>query len=127
MPLAEIPAAEPVPEEPSADETMWKWTKVRVPSDAGGWPRPYWHNGTAARAEALPETAPSSADAPAESQSGKDQPERVAHTDSNLYQDWGSLSPKRRATRTRKLKKRGLPVPNEDGLLSQVDKIVNGA
>jgi hypothetical protein len=45
---------------------------------------------------------------------------RISCSDLNLYENWGSLSSKRRAIRASKLRSRGLPVPSETGFISIV-------
>ncbi|KAJ5303237.1 hypothetical protein N7476_010036 [Penicillium atrosanguineum] len=83
---------EPVPEELHAEEDSEQLSIPRVPADANGW-----------------------LGAPDQGHIA-----RISCSDLNLYENWESLSPKRRAKRASKLGSRGLPVPREGGFISIV-------
>jgi hypothetical protein len=79
-----------------------------VPANADGWPRASLLPGGTPDTELLQETPDQGHIA------------RISCSDLNLYENWGSLSSKRRAIRASKLRSRGLPVPSETGFISIV-------
>ncbi|OKO90000.1 hypothetical protein PENSUB_13541 [Penicillium subrubescens] len=99
---------EPAPEETGAEGDSEQWTIPQVPAPADGWPRASLLPGVTPDTEILQE-------APDQGHIA-----RVSCSDLNLYENWGSLSSKRRAKRASKLKSRGLPLPSETGFISIV-------
>ncbi|KAJ5761448.1 hypothetical protein N7533_003487 [Penicillium manginii] len=103
-----IEEPEPVPEETPAEGNSEQWTIPQVPANADGWPRASLLPGGTPDTELLQETPDQGHIA------------RISCSDLNLYENWGSLSSKRRAIRASKLRSRGLPVPSETGFISIV-------
>ena len=99
---------EPVPDELPAEGDSEQWTIPQVPADADGWPRASLLPGETPKTEIL--------------QEAPDQGHivRISYSELNLYENWESLSSKRRAKRVRKLISRGFPVPSETGFISIV-------
>lgn len=79
----------------------------RVSAELGDWPR----------ASLLPEDTPN---AELQDTSGQGHIARISRSDLTLYEDWESLSSKRKAKRASKLRSRGLPVPSETGFIAIV-------
>lgn len=102
------PAPESVPEETGAEGNSEQWTTSQVPANAGGWPRTSLLPGGTPDTKLLQE-APDQGHIT-----------RISCLDLSLYENWGSLSSKRRAKRASKLRSRGLPVPSETGFISIV-------
>ena len=99
---------EPAPEENGAEGDSEQWTVPQVPANADGWPRASLLPGGTPDTEILQE-------APDQGHIA-----RISCSDLQLYENWGSLSSKRRAKRATKLRSRGLPVPSETGFISIV-------
>ena len=97
-----------VPDELPAEGDSEQWTIPQVPADADGWPRASLLPGETPKTEIL--------------QEAPDQGHivRISYSELNLYENWESLSSKRRAKRVRKLISRGLPIPSETGFISIV-------
>lgn len=66
----------------------------------------------------LPDATTPSAEALTETQRVQNQIARVSVADIALYENWESLSSKKKAKRAVKLATRGLPVPSEDRFIS---------
>lgn len=105
---------EPAPEEPEpspwglpAEVDSGLWVVPRVSAELGDWPR----------ASLLPEDTPN---AELQETSGQGHITRISCSDLTLYENCESLSSKRRAKRTSKLRSRGLPVPSETGFIAIV-------
>ena len=79
-----------------------------MPADADGWPCASLLPGDTPNAEMLQETP------------NQGHIARISCSDLNLYENWESLSSRKRAKRASTLKSRGLPVPSESGLISIV-------
>jgi hypothetical protein len=99
---------EPVPDELPAEGDSEQWIIPQVPADADGWPRGSLLPGDTPKTEILQE-------APDQGHIA-----RISCSELNLYENWESLSSKRRAKRVSKLMSRGLPVPSETGFISIV-------
>ncbi|KAJ6039329.1 uncharacterized protein N7446_010065 [Penicillium canescens] len=85
------------------------------------------HSEDIAAAEPVPADWPDATDWPdaaidepaaAEDSPDKFRPTEVSLEDVALYQNWKSMSSKKRAKRTRTLVARGLPIPGKDGTIS---------
>ena len=122
-PATEEPATkEPAIEEPATEEPATKepaeWTIPDAPSGVEDWPDASLDLEGVPADENLFDIDGAPAEISSEAQPDRNDLTRVPIADLALYENWENLSPKRKAQRKRKLKKRGLPIPGDDNFIS---------
>lgn len=103
---------ESVPEAPPAKEEFEQWTIPRASPNTEGWPGASSSPCDTSNHQILPK-APDQAQA-------QGHITRIPCVDLMLYENWEGLSSKKKKKRAIKLASRGLPIPNERGLISIV-------
>ncbi|OQE38487.1 hypothetical protein PENCOP_c008G02829 [Penicillium coprophilum] len=111
--IPEAPIEEPATEEPVVRDPVADWIIPEASPPAEG-----WHLYNAPAAEDPFGTEEPLADPATEAQTDQTHLTRVSVADLAFYAGWDQMTPGTRAKRRRKLVRKGLPIPNEDGVVA---------
>ncbi|KAJ6115399.1 hypothetical protein N7486_001177 [Penicillium sp. IBT 16267x] len=108
----------PVPNDPTAEELAWEEPAIEVPVPWEPVAEEYAWEESATQEPAVEEPVPEQP--VAELMATETNHTHPLLPNSHLYNGWKDLSPKQRRARTKKLKREGLPIPDQHGVISLI-------